>query len=374
MNGAEPDWESLASGLDGDLHAGRIRLIDELRAAGHSYAELREAVEQDRLSVLPLEDVYRETAALTARDVATSCDMSIDEVLRIRGLLGLSTVSADEAAFDQATCDALLVLRAGRDFGMSQQAIDGLLVTLGRAMWQLASDALIILGDEFVHRGDTEYELAYRYAEVARLLAPAAVPMVSAGFQAHVRERMREIFVTPDEAQRGALRAIAEVTVAFVDVVGFTELGERVEAGELRSLASRLADAASSVIDPPVRLVKVVGDAVMLSSRDTGALLEALLDLAALLRKEPGLPAVHMGMARGPAHVGGADVYGSPVNLASRLTDLARTECLLASESVRDDDANPYPWRAREVRVKGFDWPLAVYELAVNAVSPANAP
>jgi adenylate cyclase len=145
-----------------------------------------------------------------------------------------------------------------------------------------------------------------------------------------------------------------------------------VEAGELRSVASRLADAASSLIDPPVRLVKTIGDAIMLSSRETGALLQALFDLPALLRKDPTLPAVHMGIARGPAHVGGADVYGASVNLASRLTDLAPPGSLLASESVRDDVPGPHPWHAREVRVKGLDRPLCVYELTMDAALPGG--
>jgi adenylate cyclase len=353
----------LVDGLDAGVGEGRERLLRELCGRGYSVGALREAIAADRLAVLLLEDVYSEIASLSAREIAAASDLEVGEVLRCCRLLGLTPVAVDDPAFDQEALGAFQALHLARESGMSERSVDEVLGTLGHHMWQLASDVLIIMGDEFARAGDTEYELAHRYADAARLIGPAALPLVTSAFQAHLRERMREIFVSPAEAQHGALRAIAETTVAFVDVVGFTELGERVEAGELKSVAVRLADAASSVTEPPVRIVKTVGDAIMVTSRETEPLIEMLVKLLPALSAQPTIPAVHVGVARGPAHVGGADVYGAPVNLASRLTDLAPADRIWVSESVRAECPGR-EWRERgPSRVKGLREPVMVFEL-----------
>ena len=58
------------------------------------------------------------------------------------------------------------------------------------------------------------------------------------------------------------------MTVAFADLVGFTRLGEELPPAGLERVAARLTELAQSVTDAPVRLVKSIGDAVMLASPD----------------------------------------------------------------------------------------------------------
>src|SRR5207248_1790057 len=71
--------------------------------------------------------------------------------------------------------------------------------------------------------------------------------------------------------------------VCFADLVGFTRLGEQVPPEDLSRLAVRLEALTSDVVEAPVRLVKTIGDAVMLASADPEPLLDvglALLDAA----------------------------------------------------------------------------------------------
>ena len=90
--------------------------------------------------------------------------------------------------------------------------------------------------------------------------------------------------------------------MAFADLTGFTRLGESVDASELGALAESFAELAADLAVPPVRLVKTVGDAVMLVSPDTDALISMLLDLHdATEAEDSGLPSIHAGVARGPA-------------------------------------------------------------------------
>jgi adenylate cyclase len=355
--------EELLGELSGALREGRRRLLVELRTRGYSIAQLRQAISEDRLAILLLDEVLADGTVLSVRDIADAYGLDPSDIERTCRLLGFRPGSADEPFFTEAQRAAFGMLRLARDLGVSDPALDALVAVIGQHLWQLASDALIILGDEFAHPGDTECELAHRYEDVARVLVPAAGPLVGGLFGGYLRTRMRENFVTPQEAQLGHLRAITHVAVAFVDVVGFTGLSERVEAGQLKSIATRLADAASSVIEPPVRLVKTIGDAIMLMSRDTHALVDALLKLFPVVRDDPELPAVHAGLACGPAHIGGADVYGSPVNLASRLTDLAPTERIWTHDAVTAACPD-HDWRPRgHQRIRGLQDRVAVLEL-----------
>jgi adenylate cyclase len=308
--------------LHGKLRDGRAKLVAELLEHGYTTEQLQEAIAADRLAVLPLEGVLRETASLTAAEVADRTGIDAAEVLRSAHLLGLPAAGFDEPAFGTDICDALQALHGARAVGVSQAAIDELLTSLGHHMWHLVADIMLLLGNEFARRGDSEYELAHRYADAARFLVPTATPVVTCAFTAHLRDRMKDTFVTPEEAEHGALRAMADVAVAFVDVVGFTALGERVDGGELKSIANRLANLANDVIEPPVRLVKIVGDAILLMSRDSLVLCDALVKIMENASADPQLPPIHIGAACGEAHIGGGDVYGTPVNIASRLTDL----------------------------------------------------
>jgi adenylate cyclase len=359
------DLEDLVEGLNGALRAGRERLLVELLERGYSAAALREAHDQDRLAVLLLEEALHESVTLTAREVASLCDLDLADVLRASRLLGLTVGDPDEPAFDEQSCDAMRMLHLASISGMSQTAVDALLTVLRRHMWQLTADMEVIVGNALGRPGDTEYELAHRYADAARVLAPTAAPLVAGAFTAHLRERMRDIFVTPGEAEFGALRAVADVAVAFVDLVGFTGLSERVDAGDLKSMAMRLADLADDTIEIPVRLVKTVGDAILLMSRDADALLRAVIDIHDVARRDPTLPRIHSGVAHGPAHLGGADVYGVPVNVASRLTDIAAGGTILATEAVVAAATEPFQWTMHGTHeLKGCTEPLTILELA----------
>src|SRR4051794_39469234 len=101
----------MVAGLDAEAAAGRRRLIPELHDRGFTVAGLREAIANDRLAVLPLEEVYREAAALSARDVAAACDLEVEEVLRFCHLLGVTPVTVDEPAFDDQTVASFQALR-----------------------------------------------------------------------------------------------------------------------------------------------------------------------------------------------------------------------------------------------------------------------
>ena len=104
--------------------------------------------------------------------------------------------------------------------------------------------------------------------------------------------------------------------------------------------------------------IKTIGDAVMFVSTDAAALLRAALELLVAAEKED-MPPLRVGLAAGSAVRRAGDWFGSPVNLASRVTAVARPVTVLVAESARDligesDEFNRSFAGARHVKgVKG---------------------
>jgi adenylate cyclase len=148
------------------------------------------------------------------------------------------------------------------------------------------------------------------------------------------------------------------VTAAFADLCGFTRLGETLPVGDLGRLAGRLAGMAADLIEPPVVLVKTIGDAVMMVSDEPEPLLATTLRLVHLASEEgEDFPDLKGGLAHGQAVPRAGDWYGHTINLAARITQVARASAVLTSadvkEAVGDDD---YRWSfAGERRLKGID-------------------
>jgi adenylate cyclase len=113
----------------------------------------------------------------------------------------------------------------------------------------------------------------------------------------------------------------------------------------LERLASGLAELARDVAAAPVRFIKTLGDAVMLMCPEPVPLLEAVLDLVAAAEKEE-LPQLRVGLASGSAVSRAGDWFGSAVNVASRVTGVARPGSVLVAESTRElvGDATQFSW------------------------------
>jgi adenylate cyclase len=173
--------------------------------------------------------------------------------------------------------------------------------------------------------GTSEAELARRFAERSAALVPMLGPMLEQMLRLHLRHAVGTEALGADERAAGTLPAAREVAVAFADLVGFTRLGEEVPPAELGAIAERLAALAGDLAEPPVRLVKTIGDAAMLVSPDVDALLDVALRLHdAAAAEGDAFPQLRIGVAARPGVARAGDWYGRPVNLASRITAVAR--------------------------------------------------
>ena len=144
------------------------------------------------------------------------------------------------------------------------------------------------------------------------------------------------------------------MTVGFVDIVGFTELGEQVPPDELGAVVRDFERSVEDAARAPVRLVKTIGDAAMLVAPEPGPVVAAVLDLVEASRGSEERPLLRGGVACGEALPRAGDWYGRPVNLASRLTEFARRGSVVASKEVHDAAPYGHLWSyAGRRRLKG---------------------
>ncbi len=343
----------LLDGLEGPERQARRELLERLAADGVGLDELREAVAEDRLVLLPVE---RELGGkLTGEEVAQRSGMGTEQLLRIRRALGFPAVKPDEPAWSEEDVTAAESLKRFLDAGMPEEAVIEVSRVLGEGMSRLSTTIAGAFADTYLEPGDNERDVALRYAAMAKQLLPSLAPVLNAALGAYVRESARRGIIGRAELQRGHLANEEHAVVCFADLVGFTSLGGQIEVEELGSVARQLADLASEVAAPPVRLVKTIGDAAMFVSPEAPPLVAAALSLVEAI-ENADLPALRAGLASGPIINRAGDWYGNAVNLASRVTGVARPSSVLATEDVRDAARDGFAWSfAGRFRLKGVD-------------------
>jgi adenylate cyclase len=358
------DWEAegLLEGLtDDSARAARRALLDKLHADGVSVDVLRQAVAEQRLALLPVDRLLASEARYTAREIAEQSGLDLDWFQAQQRALGLALPDADERVYGETDLESAKLGRQYRDVGLpDEDALEAQRV-LGRGMARYAESVRDLVGQTFLEGGTDEAELAARLEAVTQILMPLAGPWLEYVFSMHMREALRQEVVTAEQLATGQLTG-RDCAVAFADLVGFTELGEMIPSEELGSVAGRLSRLAEEAVEPPAKIVKEIGDAVMFVAPEPLVLVETTLRLVEGSDGAEGLPAIRAGVAYGPAVNRWGDWYGSTVNVASRLTERARPASVLATETVRDATADGFHWSyAGEKKLKGLSAPLRTY-------------
>jgi adenylate cyclase len=248
------------------------------------------------------------------------------------------------------------------DAGLPEEAFLELTAVMSRSMATIASTFAWVFGEALLQPGDTERDLGLRYAETLRSLGPLAAPTLQQMLNLRLREQMRNAVISQAELESGRLAGSQPVTVGFVDIVGFTKLGEDVPAEDVGNVIRRFERAVAEAVEPPVRLVKTIGDAAMLVAPEPKPVVDAVLGLVERSNGEP--PLLRGGIATGEGLSRAGDWYGRPVNLASRLTDFARRGSVVTSREVRDEVGDGYNWsEAGSRRFKGVRGTVDVYRV-----------
>ena len=344
---ADVDFEALGllDGLEGEARQERAELIEWLLERGFSLEHIRESVAAPLM--LPAYRVLGDDGQLvSAREVCESTGVELELLQRLQRAVGLPRIDDPDAAV-LPRADAEAVSRAKFFLDLGYEPDDA--VAVMRVLVESLSHAAAMMREAalktLLRPGFSEVELAQASEELAVEAAPMLGPLMDDLIRLELRHSFEMEAVTAAERAAGLLPGARPVTVAFADLAGFTRLGEALPPEDLERVASRLAELAHDVATAPVRFVKSIGDAVMLVSFEASPLLAAVLDLAEAAAAYD-LPRLRIGVASGCAVTRAGDWFGSPVNIASRVTGAARPGTVLVAESTRDAVAN----------AGGFDW------------------
>ncbi len=350
--------EGLLEGVDGDARESRRALLGELAADGATLEEMREAVAVGRLTLLPVERALAGSGPrYTPREVAERAGLDLDLLRRFSAALGVPYSDPDERTLTDQDVDAARRMKAFRDAGLPEDGMLQVARTIGMGMARIAESNREIIVRTLVQPGDTELDLAKRFAAAAEYMLPQVGPTLLYAFQAHLLEQIRRDVIGIADLASGEIRGATERTVCFADLVEFTRLGEEIAPEELGSVAGRFEELATAVAEPPVRLVKMIGDAAMMVSPEPEPMLSAALRLIEAADQEGDeFPYLRAGLALGSTIAQAGDYYGRAVNLASRITGVARPGSVLidAATKAAVDGEFSYSY-AGERKLKGID-------------------
>ena len=348
VGGVEKGFDITASGLldglDEKARRDRAELIDWLIDRGFGADQIRASVAPSLLAtyrVLGDDGQY-----VSARQISDSTGVDVDVLRRLHGEIGLPRFEDPDAAV-LLRADAQAVARAKFfvDMGVDLEETIAVMRAVGESLRHIAAMMREAALKTLLRPGATELELAKASEELALKLMPQFGPMMDDLLRLELRRSFEVEAVNAAELASGQLPGARHVTVAFADLAGFTQLGETLPPEELHFLASRLAELARDVAIAPVRFIKSIGDAVMFVCPDPVPVIEAVLELAAAAGAM-SLPPLRIGIASGSAVSRGGDWFGSPVNVASRVTAEARPGTVLVGESVHNEAG----------RTSGFRW------------------
>ncbi|MBI4526998.1 MAG: YHS domain-containing protein [Deltaproteobacteria bacterium] len=157
-----------------------------------------------------------------------------------------------------------------------------------------------------------------------------------------------------------------EATFLFADLAGFTALTEAHGDEAAADLAARFYALAEASLGTGARVVKRMGDAVMIVAGDPAEAVATALQLYRAVEREPMFPMIRVGIHVGPAEERDGDFFGMTVNLAARVAAYARSGQVLCTEKIIDAARNAekvavYP--LGPAQLKNVPQPVLLFEI-----------
>lgn len=334
--------------LDDEQEETALALID----LGVGEQAARDAVRGDRVPLVLAEQVLGDKPRYTLDELARHSGVPADFLREVRLASGLPLRERYTRAdlFYARRLEKLLGLLAPEAVLRAARARGTVLATAARSDLGTVRDELIV---PMRREGADDLTVAMAMAEAARELETIARDVLVYTYSQHLEQAVgSELSAVMARTADPELR----LAVGFVDVVGWTRLSSRVDPDGLDAVLDAFERRVVEVVAPDgdVGIVKYVGDAVMLIAPTAPRLAEAMLELT---RPESGLEDAPLrgGMAAGAVRLREGDYYGEAVNLAARLTDLARPWSVLADERLEQELSGTVALRRiRPVRIRGM--------------------
>lgn len=283
---------------------------------------------------MPLEQARLYWRAMGFADVGDSpafTDADLRALKQVHSLVETSVLSPEEA------------LEVVRSLGQN---------TARMATWQTGTIARLL-----ARQGDIPDEDAMspeHVAKVAQLtgtLVPGLEEMLVYAWRRQLAAALQRSMDTADEDDPDA----GYLCIGFADIVGFTRLSRRLPDNRLADLVTTFeTDSADVVASTGARMVKTLGDEVMFVSESPAISAQTALLLHDIHHRRDDVPSLRIGLAFGEVVTRMGDVFGSTVNLASRLTDLARPGTTLVDDACAGELLDDHRYNLRVLRPRAI--------------------
>jgi adenylate cyclase len=304
---------------------------------------------QERIEDLLLGGPRRYTRA----EIAERAGVPVERATELWHSLGFATVDDHARVFTDGDLAALRIadelVRSGiTDPGQATSTAR----MLGQHMSRLAESQVTMLRAILLANPALATD-EQSLIEFVRRVVPDLEHLQTFAWRRHLAAYAGRALVAQDEDV-----ATQRQVVGFADMVGFTSFTRRSSEAELVAVLDRFDGLTAQVVaENHGRIVKMIGDEVLFVADDAEHGAELTLDLLDRAKRDDGLPPLRAGLAYGRVLNRFGDVYGSVVNLASRLTTVARPGSVLIDLGLAEELAGNPRFQVRQrrpVSVRGF--------------------
>ena len=341
----------------------RLALLRHLAAQGISVDAMRSAAAVGSLHAAASDVSVRPGERRTVEQIAAAAGLSVDLLRRVVVAAGLRIPDDDYRDSDEHT---FRLFALGAELFGEEPTLRFTRV-MGSALAGIAEAAIslfLVSVEDPMLRGGSDQVTRAKATESATA-ALVEIPNVMDGlFRGHVEQAIgRQRASSAYDAGPSAYR----LAVGFVDLVGFTPLARGMTGAELAEMIEHFEMTAHDVVSGAGgRVVKHIGDEVMFVAVDPAAAAHIAVELVRAFERGDGV-VPHAGLAYGAVIARGGDYYGSVVNLASRIADIAVPSEILVTEELVESAASDTALRfeaAGRRQLKGFDEPIALWSLS----------
>jgi len=348
--------------------AAHARIVARLREQGHSLDEIKRAGEDGRLAFGYVDELFPpRSGTYTLTQVADETELEEALIERLWRAMGFPSWMLDHLGEEDV--EALRYMAAVLEAGFPLVAFLQVLNVYGQALRQMA-DAEARLFRLYVHEplirgGVPSMEMAEELGNLIEELLPQTTPLMVYLHRNLLRHFVEQDVIANMESQlddRGNALGELRVALAFADLVGYVRFTEEAGEQEAVDLVETFVDSIEDSLPGSARVVKNIGDGVMIVGNDPVALTDWAIGFQDGFepRSRPRI-AVHYGHTL----YRDGDYFGRNVNLAARVVARAQagevlvTEPVVSAVGARTDLVfEPIG----EVQLKGFSEPTALYQ------------
>ncbi|MEV0587027.1 adenylate/guanylate cyclase domain-containing protein [Nonomuraea sp. NPDC050310] len=294
---------------------------------------------EDRLA----EAFLGETRRYTSHQVAEMAGVPVYRARRFWRALGFANVADDAVEFTDSDVSALRTLLSLVSEGVYDEEHVLLLArSLGRATARLAESQAELGAETLDQAGVPLHERPAAWRKRAARVVPDLERLMTYTWRRNLAASAGRLADQDTHAVR--------LAVGFADLVGFTRLSRQLTESELAQLVERFESRSQDVVTLyGGRVVKTLGDSVLFVADRSHDAAEVGLRLVEAHQRVRLMPELRVGLAVGPVIGRMGDVFGTTVNLASRLTALANPGTVLADPALAAELADDVAFQVRPV-------------------------